>query len=115
MSATLALFFARFKAALAVMTGRIVLPAQIEGMILMADLAKTLAALSALSITADRLLAKAQADEAALAAANQALADADAETSAQIDALTAKIAAVAPDPAAPVEPAPVSADPIPAN
>lgn len=93
-------FLQRLQHAWAVLTGKIILPSQIEGMILMNELTKTAAAISDLSASADRLLAKNGDDAAALAAAQATIADADDTTSQAVAAVTAKIDAVVPAPVA---------------
>lgn len=93
----------------AVLSGQIVLPAQIEGIILMAELAKTTASLGLVSASAERLLAKSASDEAALADAQATIANLDDTISQQIDAVTAKIDAVVPVPTPVTDPAPAEA------
>lgn len=92
----LARFMRRLCLAFDVMTGRIVLPHDLEGIVLMAALAKTAAALALLSASADRAIAKAQADSTAASDAAAALAAVDDDTAAQIQAVTDKLDAYAP-------------------
>lgn len=92
-------FRTRMRFAWGVLCGRYAFPAQLEDMQFMADLAKTAAALTALSDSTDRLIAQSQNNATAAASATAALADADDQTSATVSAIGAKIDAVAPPPA----------------
>jgi len=98
-------YFRRLRGAFYVATGRIILPSDLEGMLLMAELASTALALTALSAAADRALTKAQADSAAAADAAATIAQVDESTAAQINSVTDKLNAYAPPPS--VEPAPL--------
>ena len=93
-------FFSRLKHAWAVLVGNIILPTQIEEMRLMTDLTKTIAAIADLSAAADRLIALNATTATDLAAAQVTISNADDTTSQAVAAVTAKIDAVAPAPAA---------------
>jgi len=104
----------RIRHAWFVLTGRIILPSDIEGMSLMAQLAKTAASIAALSIAAGALIKVAQDNATSASDANAALAAADDATSQQIDAVTATINAALPAPApvaAPTDPVPTDTAP----
>ena len=73
----------------------------------MSDLAKTVAAIAALTVSADRLIAKSQADDATIAADKATLANVDDTVSNEIAAVGAKIDAIARAPAV-VEPTPAA-------
>jgi hypothetical protein len=75
-----------------------VLPAQIEGIMLMTDLAKTTAALAALSASATRVVDAYQAAEASLTDSQTALANVDDTVSSQVDAITSTLDAAVPAP-----------------
>lgn len=94
-----------------VLSGRILLPSDLEGMTLMAELTKTAASIAALSAAADRIIAANQTNGSSAADAAATLASLDDSTSQAINAVTAKIdAAVPPPPPASVEaPAEVAA------
>lgn len=89
----------RLRFALAVLFGRLAFPAQPEGLILMADLAKTADSLTRLQASAARLVNVNATNASDLADAKAALANADDSTSSAIDAITAQIDAAAPPPA----------------
>lgn len=75
----------------------------------MSDLAKTVAAIAALNVSADRLIAKSQADDTTIAADKATIASVDDTVSNEIAAVGAKIDAIAPVPErASFEPAPAA-------
>jgi hypothetical protein len=92
----------RLRFAWAVFTGDFVLPAQLEGLQLMTDLAKTTASIAALSTSASRVVNAYQTANASLADAQGQIATVDDTVSSQIDAVTATLDAavqpVAPNP-----------------
>jgi hypothetical protein len=96
-------YLRRLRGAFYVASGRIILPSDLEGMLLMAELANTALALTALSAAADRVLAKAQADSAAAADAAATIAQVDESTAAQINSVTDKLNAYAPEAAPTLE------------
>jgi hypothetical protein len=91
----------------AVVSGRYSPTESIERLIFMSDLAKTVAAIAALNISADRLIAKSLSDDTTIAADKAALANVDDTVSNEIAAVGAKIDAIAPVPAV-VEPTPAA-------
>jgi hypothetical protein len=91
----------------ALISGRYAPTESIERLIFMSDLAKTVAAIAALNISADRLITKSQADDATIAADKATLANVDDTVSNEIAAVGAKIDAIAPVPVA-VEPTPAA-------
>lgn len=89
----------RLKHSWAVLSGKISLPAQTEGLEFMTQLNTALAAIAVLSAGADRLIAVSQNNADALAKAQSDLTDANASVVAALQPIIDKVNAAAPAPA----------------
>jgi hypothetical protein len=90
----------RLKHAWAVLSSRIVLPAQTEGLEFMTALSNSLAVVALAAAAGDRLIAANAANVTALAQAQTDLANADATLAAALQPLADKLTAAAPAPVA---------------